>query len=315
LRQFISNHLIFKLLTEQTLNDKLVNSIENSLILKLTNLPDKVASFFDSKKTNHILTANIYFKHLLVDIWLTLKHLMINHRNDYKNITFISTLMGKISFLGYSQLFSKYILKNLIINCYNCTEWTEMSKQLFNSLPYNYLESCLINVLTISTCSKDVSMVLNNLVITNKDIKYILVDKFLFLRTLSNVKIIQNLIGYFYDCQQRRDEIYYKVFSKLLNTWSNQTSIQNTPYEQHLYLTRSIIICISFMNDKDKEMLSNDLMRPLLNGVEQHLHSSIQTMRILGMIVGENLLNNLNDNLQLKALKFEVIFIFVEKLD
>ncbi len=52
----------------------------------------------------------------------------------------------------------------------------------------------------------------------------------------------------------------------------------------------------------------------LLKGVEKHLHSPIDKVRTLGMVVGENLMNdlnrfeNLNDKNESRKLKFEVHF-------
>jgi hypothetical protein len=48
-------------------------------------------------------------------------------------------------------------------------------------------------------------------------------------------------------------------------------------------------------------------MKSVLKGVEKHLSSPIQQMRTLGMIVGEILMNQLNEEKNLeKCLKFEV---------
>ena len=69
-----------------------------------------------------------------------------------------------------------------------------------------------------------------------------------------------------------------------MNTWSQQTSIKNTSYDQHLYLTKCIIVCHSFWNETDKNVLAEDLMKLLLKGVEQHLHSPIANLRTLGKI-------------------------------
>ncbi len=50
----------------------------------------------------------------------------------------------------------------------------------------------------------------------------------------------------------------------------------------------------------------------LLKGVESHLHSPMENLRVLGMVVGENLMNELNaENFSkseepTKKLKFEV---------
>jgi hypothetical protein len=53
-------------------------------------------------------------------------------------------------------------------------------------------------------------------------------------------------------------------------------------------------------------------MKTLLKGVDKHLHSPIENLRTLGMIVGENLMNDLNNNYnkedssEKNELKFEV---------
>jgi hypothetical protein len=52
-------------------------------------------------------------------------------------------------------------------------------------------------------------------------------------------------------------------------------------------------------------------MSILLRGVEKHLHSPIENMRTLGMVVGENLMNDLNpfelsDKSENRKLKFDV---------
>ena len=53
-------------------------------------------------------------------------------------------------------------------------------------------------------------------------------------------------------------------------------------------------------------------MQYLLKGAERHLHSPIDNVRILGMVVSEYLLNYLHDA-NIKQLKFEVdkLYIFI----
>jgi telomere length regulation protein len=109
------------------------------------------------------------------------------------------------------------------------------------------------------------------------------------------------LIGYIHN----HKKLYHEIFNNLLNTWSNQASIVNTSYEQHLYLTKCILVCISYMQDEDKNELGSQLMRFLLKGAERHLHSPLENVRTLGMIVSENLMNLLHDQ-NIKKLEFEV---------
>lgn len=53
--------------------------------------------------------------------------------------------------------------------------------------------------------------------------------------------------------------LYYETFKELLNVWSNQASIKNTSYEQHFYLTKCIIVCSSFFEAKDKDIIGPGL--------------------------------------------------------
>ncbi len=69
-------------------------------------------------------------------------------------------------------------------------------------------------------------------------------------------KFIRNLIGYLCDSASRKT-LYFDLFRDLVCTWSTQQSIANTPIEQHLYLTKMIIVCLSFADDDDKARISN----------------------------------------------------------
>ncbi len=72
---------------------------------------------------------------------------------------------------------------------------------------------------------------------------------------------IQNLIGFVHETAivNGKKQLYYDIFKSLFNTWSNQTSIMNTSYEQHLYLTKCILVCISYMQNEDKDTLADGL--------------------------------------------------------
>jgi len=78
-------------------------------------------------------------------------------------------------------------------------------------------------------------------------------------------------------------------------------------------MVKTIFIIIDkFSLFKITKILYLDIIRMLLKGVDKHLHSPIDKIRILGMVVGENLMNDLNrfENLNEKSdnrrLKFEV---------
>lgn len=122
----------------------------------------------------------------------------------------------------------------------------------------------------------DLSNVISDLVLSNSNVRYYLIDKFIFLKMFkkvmifnllnricllyNNIKIkenaIQNVIGYLHESKNRRN-LYYELFKKLLDAWSTKASIVNTSHEQHLYLTKCIVVCVSFMDESDRSNLAN----------------------------------------------------------
>jgi len=201
------------------------------------------------------------------DIWLSLKHIhnkliasstvSFDGLADFLSIDFINSVYGKISLLGYSEVLSANFLKNLTTACYidKSESWSKLAQLMFASIPYKYLESCLLNIVVNSNNSQDVFKLIGSLALTNNNFKYLLCDKFLFMKIFNKENSIQNLIGYLC-CSDKSRQLYYEVFSKLLSVWSTQTSIINTSYEQHLYLTKCIIVCLAFSEETDKTILS-----------------------------------------------------------
>lgn len=70
-------------------------------------------------------------------------------------------------------------------------------------------------------------------------------------------KPIQNVIGYLHESPTTRRVLYYELLRKLLHAWSTKASIVNTSHEQHLYLTKCILVCVSFMDASDKEPMAS----------------------------------------------------------
>lgn len=147
-------------------------------------------------------------------------------------------------------------------------------------------------------------MILGDTILTSSDIRTIITQKFIFLKIFSKENVIQNIIGYLYESPSRK-HLYHETFRKILSIWCTQGSIANTSYEQHLYLTKFILVCKSYMVENDKDKLSTDVINYVLKGVEAHLSSPIESMRLLGMIVGENLMNEFSESEN--KLKFEYV--------
>ena len=45
------------------------------------------------------------------------------------------------------------------------------------------------------------------------------------------------------------------MFLNVLDVWGNGAALKLSSYEQHLYLTKVVLVCIAFLTDHDKEQL------------------------------------------------------------
>ncbi|RNA16175.1 telomere length regulation TEL2 -like protein, partial [Brachionus plicatilis] len=133
-----------------------------------------------------------------------------------------------------------------------------------------------------------------------------------YLKTLVDDPVLENFVNEWVDEAgnvQESQAIYHEMFNKLLTSWSCYASYTNNPYEQHYFLTKCILVCYSLLEESDRKLFTQELLKPLLNGVEKHLHSAFENVRLLGMVIGEVLMNGLfldtENNDAKKILKFE----------
>lgn len=157
IKNFISRHSIRNLIAERIeTNFSNQSLIEDTCILKICSLPDKFMAILEPKvafKNKKIFLnffmPNNYFQILIADLYMFIKQNCLNLNQNA--IRLISTLYGKISFIGYGQLLFENLTKNLLILSYKQNEWKSISKNLFENVPYKYLESCLFSLIRKSS--------------------------------------------------------------------------------------------------------------------------------------------------------------------
>ncbi|CAF0943963.1 unnamed protein product [Brachionus calyciflorus] len=155
MKNFISNHSIKNLLIERfESRNKNSNFLEETCIQKLCNLPDKFLSIIEPKisfKNKKVYSSyflpNNYYLILTTDLYMCLKTLNEKLLNNLEGIQFLSTVYGKISFNGYSEILFDKLIKNLLILCYNNEIWKAFSRKFFEFMPYKYLEASLLSLI------------------------------------------------------------------------------------------------------------------------------------------------------------------------
>ncbi|XP_055955062.1 telomere length regulation protein TEL2 homolog isoform X2 [Patella vulgata] len=80
----------------------------------------------------------------------------------------------------------------------------------------------------------------------------------------------------------------------LLSVWGDGSAIKHTSYSQHLFISRALMICIGYLNEKEKSLLKEEFVGILMPAVQCHIGSSDMKLRKLGMVVAETLTSTLD---------------------
>lgn len=224
--------------------------------------------------------------------------------NIVKAIEFFSDLLyyeKQVStrFQGLSLLFSKTVmiyqnsesLKDLItiIELFSNSNTKSIEyKQIITAILMNVqkpaIETLAVLILQNTTQCKSI---LSHSLIENKDWQFVFCKKIPLLSYYdkNDLKLIHNLVTYLNNASQQQ---LFDLFLNLLIVWSDKFAFTHTSLEQHLYITKLIIVAakhLKTLNLSDSQR--NSIQKHLYRGIPAHLESGIDKMRVTGMIVGE----------------------------
>ncbi|XP_053671655.1 uncharacterized protein LOC128721879 [Anopheles nili] len=100
------------------------------------------------------------------------------------------------------------------------------------------------------------------------------------------------------DKTQQGDTPLRRLIEQLLVVWSSRTAIQRTSLEQHLYVTKLVLVAVSEQATRDFDWTSSygdKYRRFLFDGLTVHLESPIKEVRCIGMITAEVIMGLIDD--------------------
>lgn len=139
---------------------------------------------------------------------------------------------------------------------------------------------------------------IGNAIIDVPNWKYTLCKKMIFLFYHDDNNIALNLMNYLYLVQKETsEEILSTIILELIKIWGDKSALTHTPYEQHYYLSKLIVIGVTCISNLilDEE-IKKKIEIKLFEGVPIHLESSEEKVRTIGMIVAEIVIGLLKHN-------------------
>lgn len=120
-----------------------------------------------------------------------------------------------------------------------------------------------------------------------------------------NDNLMRNLVSYLSYAQNSEDKLLVELVIKMLDVWGDRSVLNHTSFEQHLYITKLIILSIKSMKNCLSLSERNEIQKLVFSGIPAHLGSTEVDIRAVGMITGEILTDLLLNVGNVEKLKFE----------
>ncbi|KAL5018489.1 hypothetical protein ScPMuIL_004211 [Solemya velum] len=145
---------------------------------------------------------------------------------------------------------------------------------------------CFIPLLTQLPWFGFADKLLGDCVLTKPKVHFLLCTKLLLLHFSDQIQLLQNIIGYLSTSHTRR-HLFIQVLKELLSVWSDSSGVRHRSYEQHLYISRAIFVCLAFLNTSEKSQHKEDCLEMLMSGMQFHIASSDPHRRNVSMAMAE----------------------------
>ncbi|XP_053814092.1 telomere length regulation protein TEL2 homolog isoform X2 [Vidua chalybeata] len=276
--------------------------LQGALLNKIVCLPEHVSNKLQGKNPPVFFPQN-YFPLLGDAVLQVLEKISDSLRGGLDcSISFVSHVLGKVCVHGWQ----KEILGVLVPRLTDLTKsdciWQRICWQLVECVPDRWMEAVVLGFVQRAPGADVLSRLLGNLVVKNKKAQFVVAQKMLLLQYGHTTAVLQNLLGYL-SLDSVRRTLLLRVLQELLETWSSSSAVKHSPAEQQLYISKAILICLSYLKEAEIASCRQELLTSMMEGVKCHLESSLPQLRRLGMVVAESI--SLNINTEGPVLKFE----------
>jgi len=289
--------------SSENINSSLLNFNKNQTITFLVSCPERITNKL-RRNSKPLFFPEAYFTELAKQIQKALEviHSILTDSSNGVSLAFLSNVIGRIAMSGHGKTILAIFLPSFEAWVCSSPLWSHICHKLLTEIPDHEFEPVLENLLKQASNLQFISKLLGNTILTNSRIKYLLTTKFLLLRYYSDLTIMRNIIGYLSGCKRRH--LLMETLVALLDSWSNSSSIQHTPYNQHFYISCGIVNIMGYLSSVEQEKHKHELLKKLLVGVQNHLENPEQKVRRLGMIVAECVTSTLEPNTEKLAFEY-----------
>lgn len=259
-------------------------------IQTLVSLPNTVANIMEGNTPHIYQPAN--FSCLLVFNIIKIiefsSDLICRECEIALNFKSLSLLLSKTVIIFHNTDSLKDLIKIIELVTISSNNKFMIYKKIFaavlKNLQRSAIETFSIMILQNVSANKNITNVLSERLIENKDWQFVLCKKIPLLSHY-DTKLITNLITYLNLSSQ---QCLYELFLNLLTVWSDKFAFTRTSLEQHLYITKLIIVAAKHLKTFSlTELQRASVQKHIYLGIPAHLECGDDKMRVIGMVTGE----------------------------
>lgn len=286
-----SDALLSAIVYSSKSSDELQEEIWKNIVQLLVSLPNRVANKAQKKMLDS-LTPKLYAK--IVIFHLSRAILFLNDGlfcDAIKpNVKIIAELLGKMFLVMESNDLYSFIDILSVCALENRNNIRSLIETIFVAVDRRSVESIVLLVLKNCKSNQTVKNIFTNLA-NNPTWKYIFTTKVPLMSWHSDENLMRNLISYLNNFPTTLVELLIK----LLKVWGDRSAISHTPFEQHLYVTKLIILSVRSLKDRLSPTEKDAVKKLLYSAIAPHLESTQILINTIGMITGEIIAEIVNE--------------------
>lgn len=262
-------------------------------VQSLVSLPNTVANVMEGN-ISHMYKPDNYCCFLVFNVIKIIEFfsdLMWREKDVSFNFKSLSLFLSKTIVIFHSSKGLVKLVKIMELLTNNTNTKSAVYKKIFatvlKELQRFSIETFTVMILQNLTSNKNVANVLSENLIENKDWQFVLCKKIPLLSyyDANDYKLINNLITYLKISSVQH---LFDLFLNLLAVWSDKFSFTRISLEQHLYVTKLVILAAKHLNTFNfSDSQRNSVQKNIYMGIPAHLECGIDSMRVIGMVTGE----------------------------
>lgn len=263
------------------------------LVQFLVSAPNRVANYYEGKIPNTFM-PDTYCSILLL-AFIKALHFTTEANSIQKcemfNGEFFAILFSRIAIDFNLNRTSKVLPKVIAIlaNWSADEKYCKLIQQMMRHINRNAMEHVALYILETDRSDR----LLGDAVTSSEDWNFVLQTKLPFMMHPNDNRVVMHLIEYL--ALRQSDAVLLKMLADVARAWSSKMWINSQSLEQHVYLTKLILLGVHRFRIKDSPGSAREIKLIIQKGVRNHMECLQSTIRAIGMVTAEIVMNYLSD--------------------